>query len=105
MRFGKVGERGDVGAGVTQHRGDRSELLVQGLGDDLDVRADSRPGGRDEHRPSRGGDHLGLGLPDPGQDVAHGVHPAALPGRALQDGLIALTRPQWLSLMTSWTPV
>jgi hypothetical protein len=39
-----------------------------------------------EHGADVGRDHVGLGLGDLGQHVAQEVHPAALPGRALQHG-------------------
>ena len=40
-----------------------------------------------------------------GQQVAHEVHPAALPGRAGRMAPIAACSPAWASQMTSWTPV
>jgi hypothetical protein len=39
-----------------------------------------------------------------GERVAHGVDPAALPGRGLFSLATAALMPSWASEMTSWTP-
>jgi hypothetical protein len=87
VRVREVGEGGQVGLGLAQQLGDGRELPLEGVGDDFDLLADGVGGRLGEHGPDGRGDHLGVALVDLGQRVAHEVHPAALPGGALQHGL------------------
>jgi hypothetical protein len=69
------------------------ELLGEHVGNDVDVPADLVAGRLSEDRADRRGDHLGVTLAHLRKSVAHEVHPASLPGGALQDGADGVGQP------------
>lgn len=80
LRFDE--HRGDLGMRAGQHRGDIAELffnvLAVGLG---------------EHAADDRGDHALGFIWDHGEDIAHHIHPAALPPASWNTVLIAFFRP------------
>ena len=81
----EVGEGGEVCLGVEQHGRHLGELALQGLGHFAQLAAHVTRVGLGEDRADGGRHHRALSLHHPRQDVAHEVHPAALPGGAQQD--------------------
>lgn len=82
MLLGEVVEGADLLLGVGEQLHDGGELLAQGGAVRRQLRLGGRAVGLLEDGPHRGGDH-GLGrLGHARLDVAHELHPAALPGRA-----------------------
>ena len=75
-------ERQEVVAGVDEHGYHVAELAREGDDDAVELLGHSSRVGLGEDRAYGGGNHLGVGARDPGQHVAHEMHPAALPGRA-----------------------
>lgn len=80
--LGLVEHDGDLRMGAFQHRGDflklAMDLVSVGLGEDC---ADDRR------------DHVLAAFRNDGEHVAHEVHPASLPGRALEHGADRLLQP------------
>jgi hypothetical protein len=79
VRHGEPAEGEEVFGGVAEHGGDVGELGLEHVGDSSSWE-DVVGFGLGEDRADGGGDHLGGGFGDPGEDVAHEMHPAALPG-------------------------
>ena len=96
VRFGKGREGQQVLLGVGQHGGDIGELALQRRDDPVELLSDRGGVGLGEDRLDGGDHHVGVVPLDPGQHVAHEVHPTALLGRAHHHGLDGLFEPQVL---------
>ena len=83
--WGKAREGEQVARRVGELGGDVGELGAQGGGDLAELGPDVGGVGLGEDRPDGGRHHLGLGPGHLGQDVAHEVDPAPLPGRPDED--------------------
>jgi len=83
----EIKRRTDVVGRGAQHRLDLGQLPAEHGGDHVELLADMDRVGLGEDGADRGGDHLALAFGDAGQDVAHEVDSASLPGHAGQGGL------------------
>ena len=77
---GKAVKASRSSLGAAQHLLDLGQLLAEHRGDHLELLVDVLGVGLGEDRADRRGDHLRVALGHHGEDVAHEVHPAPLPG-------------------------
>jgi len=91
--LGEVQERQRVVSGGIHDWHSGGELLAQYLGDPLPVRAHLIRGLDQEYR-FHAGCHVLAGLWDVAEKVAHEVHPAPMPGAALEHALDRRRQPQ-----------
>ncbi len=68
-------------------------MAAEHAGDHIELLADMGRVGLSEDGADRRGNHVGVALGDLGEHVAQEMHPAALPGRAEQDGLDRVFEP------------
>jgi hypothetical protein len=80
-------ESQEVLGGLGEHGGDLGELAFEHAGDLVELGAHVLRVGLGEDGAHGSGDHLGGALGDPGEQVAHEGHAAALPGGADEDRL------------------
>ena len=77
VRLGERGECQEVLSGVAEQRGDVGELAGEHAGDLGQLGAHVAGVGLGEDRAHSSGDHLGRALGDPGEHVAHEMHPGS----------------------------
>jgi hypothetical protein len=93
VRDREIGECGDIVGGLAQHGFDLRQLPAEHVRDGVELLANMLGVGLGEDGADRRRHHLRRALGHLGQHVTQEMHPAALPGRADQDGLDRAAQP------------